>query len=321
MLKQLPSFPPRDCAPKAPLIKAPPLVAEYCGMRNLRIKDCSQTATGTMKDYRSVEIIRHLEGLADHALFFQITYGNAGYSLGFFCDRYNREAGDAKFAVLNIVDKNTDPAIKERLRRVSEVVEMDLSRGTISTEQMEGIAFASASFKKMPKEDRDRTYVIDVELFGMMFPKKGLYRQLVDEVAKEDAALVMMPIGSGELYMNFQSFHPFGEQLLKNPHLESRIRGACVPGNVLCPTSFPSLAADKLVVPSSRFRPVSAVMDFVDDASVMEAQAVLSQAGIKTEPSAATAFAALKALRLRDDDAPIIVVNTGCGLWPGIMRP
>lgn len=315
MLKQkTPSSAPVP-APKAPLVQAPPLVSDYCGMRNLHIKDCSQLPTGTMKDYRSFEIISHMEPIAERTLFYQITYGNAGYSVGHYCREFNRYFGRERFGVLNIVDKSMDPGHSRLLRESSEVVELDLGRKTLTTESLEEIAFRSGFLARLAEDSPQdkRPCAIDIELFGVIIPHKGLYRRLVEEVAAEGAALIMMPIGSGELYDNFLTFHPFGPALRRNPHLEDRIRGATVPGSILFPTPSGSKEADKLVMPSSRFKLASAWLHMVDDNAIMEAQKILSESGVKTEPSAATAFAALKQIKLRDKDAKVIVINTGCG--------
>lgn len=302
----------------APIIKAPPLVSEFCGVKNVRIMDCSRTSTGTMKDYRSVEMLRHFHSSLgdgfDALLVYEITYGNSGYSMGKMAEIFNRSLGskaEKRVHVVNLVDKKLDPAIKAKLRSVSEVVEVDLSKA-LDYKQRYAIAEKSKTARNLMKSHL-KAYAMEPELFSVLF-SEGLYKRLVAQTIKIDADAILLPVGSGELYYNFTLYHPGHIEMNHFPHAPSPILGITVAGNPMFSHGRIPSMADKLVAMGTSFRRHAARVKLVEEGDVREALSMLQEAGIKAEPSAAVAFAGAKGI---GRDTRLLIINTGCGLHPG----
>ncbi len=316
MPTQLSSFPHRLLRPKAPLIRAPPLLSDFCRTEDLWVKDCSRTVTGTMKDFRSVRLLElfHAErAIVNAMVVYSITYGNAGYSLGKIADMYNRYTGDRVVGVVNFVDRGLEPAIKGKLAEVSEVLELDLSTHYFPPSELIDIILSRSKQVELlvGRFGKDHVSLINPEYLTFQSPESGLYVRLVGEVARETADVIFMPIGSGELYFNFMCHHPFGNEQWEHPHSIARIRGASVAGNPFFRVSQKSRVADKLVTPFSFFRKMTACLCYVTDDEILEAYKVANRAGLACEPSAATVFAAIRGSVL--ERSTTLAINTGRG--------
>ena len=139
------------CSTLAPIfpvefVTAPPLVSQFCKMDKLDIIDCSNTPTGTHKDFRSAQLLE-IYGEMNPA-FYLITMGNAGYSLGKLAVRYNKgEKGDVQ--VVNIVDVRLDPTIKAALEEVSTVIELDLKQRILTIKELREIVKKQMNQKRI----------------------------------------------------------------------------------------------------------------------------------------------------------------------------
>lgn len=294
---------------KAPLAKAPRKVREFCGTKRLRITDCSRTITGTHKDFRSASLLEQFGSM--NPVFYSITMGNAGFSLGTLARIYNKATG-RNVRVVNVIDER----LKENRRRVLEQISI-----LIATDLRSRILTQRELLDLIQVNTNERGLFVHAEIGYFT------HRKLVMGVLRANVDYIILPIGGGELLDSFLK----GIAMCKAAGLKvPKIIGITIKQNIFAnseeakdPNGFS--IADKLVSPTSIFLDQinGSAKDFdldivvVSDPEILEAVAVLEQTGIKSEPSAAAAFAGLRKAREEnklDESAKVIVVNTGYGL-------
>ncbi len=298
------------------LFKAAPLLSDFCRVPNLAILDCSATITGTHKDFRSVNLLRQFGSM--NPIFYSITMGNAGYSLGRISRIYNDSTG-MDVAVVNVIDAGLNKSRRSALAGVSTVIQADLRNRVLKQEELLDLA--------REKCGAGRIFV---------YAERGhyVYRDLVSPVLGSGADFVFLPLGTGELLDSFIKGAAVSQAAgLKTPKIfavtiKENIFAALSPGQ--CSELMPSCLngaplADKLRSPTSLFfddisRQASGLgisFVIVGDPAISESTDLANRSGIKSEPSAAAAFAGLRLIRESGEvaqEAKIVVVNTGYGL-------
>jgi hypothetical protein len=287
------------------LIKAPPLVSEFCKSEMLGIIDCSRTITGTHKDFRSAALLGQCGG-AD-PVFYSITMGNAGYSLGKLAGIYNKLAG-GNVRVVNVIDARLDRRVRNELEAVSIVLQADLRGRVLPAAELLGMVRG------------------EVKAMGpFIHAETGhfAYKRLVEKALCAGAGVIVLPVGSGELLDSF--LKGLAASVAAGLRVPSII-AVTVRDNIFSgeqPGWIPGCGsiADKLVSPASMFfdSVMGRIGNFrvrvgaVSDPEIMEAFQMLKKSGIRSEPSAAAAFAGLRKSELRAGEK-VLVVNTGYGL-------
>ncbi len=304
---------PRSIVPSATttgtarFIAAPGAVLEFCRMMKLDIVDCSTTRTGTHKDFKSARL---LETFGEkNPVFYLVTMGNAGYSLGRLANDYNEDTG-GDVRVVTIVDFRLDKKIKDALQEVSTILECDLSKKIFGLYELRGLVKAHI---------RQKRPLIHGERIASMY--KPFVTQVSLQYPNHD--YLFLPVGTGELFSEMLRYARFA--LCRNPHGPRTIVPVTVEQNVFSSRynarGSDYSVADKLVTPTSRF--TQRIREIIGDRSpltvsneeIMEAYVTLVNAGIRLEPSAAVAFAGLRKVRLENalpPDAKVAVINTGC---------
>ena len=141
------------------------------------IKDESTNPTGTHKDRKSAFLIQKAIAKSIDTLAI-LTSGNAGYSLATL-------AQDTGIEVVTIVSNDIRPRIKSSLESAgARVVEADFSQ-PLESNDICNLA-----------RTRQNKNIWDVTNEGC-----EAYAELYEEFAKENAKMIICPIGSGELYM------------------------------------------------------------------------------------------------------------------------
>ena len=120
---------------ETPLYEVPQLMGRY-GARTFVKDESKNTASGTFKDRRNMWVLEQ-DGQTEEPVFYvQITSGNSGLSMGRLCQTYERETGKQRRSI-SVVHKKLPREIKNKLRAVGEVVEVDLSSGPIPSHTLE----------------------------------------------------------------------------------------------------------------------------------------------------------------------------------------
>jgi len=261
------------------LIKIKKLCALF-NLPNLFIKDESENPFGTIKDRRTSFIVeKAVESNVDKLVL--ITSGNDGYSLGKFCE-------GTKVKLVNVIDKTTNNAIKQKLRECSQVIAKDLSH-KISSEELINIA------KESPKE-----IVWDV-CTGFFEAHESLF----SEIMGVNPSVIVLPVGSGNTFVSLYNS-------IKKHKNRTKLVGVTSKNTN---HSF----ADKLANPFPAYKTEYEQMlkeghqlIRLDEAEIKSAYAEFKNF-VVCEPSSTVVFAALKKLKLSREQT-VVVINSGKGL-------
>ncbi|MBI4140792.1 PLP-dependent lyase/thiolase, partial [Candidatus Woesearchaeota archaeon] len=159
-----------------PLLKIKELCTLF-NLPNLFIKDESKNPFGTVKDRRTSFIVKNaVESNVDKLVL--ITSGNAGYSLGNFCEGTN-------VRLVNVINKTTNSSIKKKLKECSIVVEKDLSQ-KISSEELINLA-----------GEKPNEVVWDV-CAGFL----DAYESLFNEIMTVNPSIIILSVGSGNTFVS-----------------------------------------------------------------------------------------------------------------------
>ena len=274
---------------QTPLVRINAL-AERFGVPNMLVKDESKNTFGTWKDRRLRPIVDQVRKERPDKVVL-ITAGNAAYSLARMLE------GDGT-KVAAIIDYSVAPRIKKRLRETCfQIVETDLDRKRLSLE--ERIALV-----RLSKDE----HIIDVTE-----NQSAGYETIVDEVAGENPAAIVVPVGQGE------GFDGICRGVIRNG-LDSVVVG-------VLPLSQEDTIADKLksrhthhvrnIVASMQMLPKGhSQMCAVDESTLAKAYAI-ARDYVDCEPSSAIVFPvgpSLRELGLIGSDKKIVFVNSGKGL-------
>ena len=308
---------------ETPLYEVPQLMGRY-GARTFLKDESKNTASGTFKDRRNMWVLEQ-DGQTEEPVFYvQITSGNSGLSMGRLCQTYERETGKQRRSI-SVVHKKLPREIKNKLRAVGEVVEVDLSSGPIPSHTL---------------EQRAKDYLQKQDAKVRVVERTGGNSDGYGEIAKEilervQPRYIFCPVGEGELMAKLS---------LALSHQESpaKIVGVTVNGNIN--TNGKSFErpkqsrADKLVTPYSDFKELLERLSTergheiltVDERQIQEEEKILRELMIDAEPSAAVAFAGARRYsreRGFSMDDNVVIINTGKGEcipynshWPRIAR-
>src|SRR5208283_4564011 len=206
---------------------------------------------GTFKDIRCAALLdAHRD--KNQVVFFHITNGNSGYSLGKLAEEEIRKTG-RDIRVVNIVNKGLSPVIKKRLESCSLVEEMDLSKGILSPDEMRAVA------RRLAKYDGPDDNLVPVESYKLSEGYRTIIQELVADGVKPN--YIFCPVGEGELITELaaEAEAIWGEKAPK-------LVGVTIPQNVIVKEKDfikkPGKSiADKLVSRYSKFKGL--VQDFV----------------------------------------------------------
>jgi threonine dehydratase len=301
-------------APKTPLNKVVQLCGRYkCD--HVFVKDESKNRHGTFKDRRNAALLAQYAH-RDIVIFVHITNGNSGYSLGQHVLACGKPANMRP--VVNVIDRKTPKKIKDMLESCSDVVEMDLSKGLISDDDLRRIA------RKVTKYEGPEDNIVVVENYRL----KDGYGKIVHEIAGQleeqgkKPDYIFCPVGGGELATEVaaEAQSIWGEDAPK-------IIGVTVPQNVLVRAKdfikkVRSSIADKISCGHSKFKDL--VQNFVEkgrielttvkEKEIATEYRYLNGIGINVEPSAAVAFVGAAKYDLKPEDV-VIVINSGKGIY------
>lgn len=248
--------------------------------QNLRIKDESKNTYGTYKDRRSKYIVeKALHDKVDKLVL--ITSGNAGYSLGKFCE-------GTGIKVVCIVDQSLSSKVILKLKStVYKVIPANLSKRILKPEEVISLA------------RENETEVIWEVTNGYSVA----YEEIINEIASSNPSYIICPVGSGEAFTGLYD-------AVKKRRLSSKLIG-------VRPLSNPSFA-DKLF---TLWTPYASKLKMMAEQGHMLLQISeenihqmyeRAKNHIACEPSSAIAFAALDKIDRKNNI--IILVNSGKGL-------
>jgi len=315
------------------------------------ILDCSTLRTiggfssGTFKDYRSARLVNDFGPRAP--VLYSIVYTTAGYSLGNIAREYNELnslSRNERIIPVSVIDEGLNPRIKEVLRACSEIVELPLSERIISREEVLDAVKAKIGSKS-------REYVA-AENYDFAYSEMARQIHFPDHADSDFNKLpnaIFVPLGGGEALNSILEYHireypndfnNFSKRKFSNftdAYVELMYRwpsifAATIRANVFAGKTSPGdcSIAEKLVTPHSellqKINSVSVIdplifpkkgavqIIVVEEDEIMPAYKALQKAGIKAEPSAAVAFAALNHAIL-SDGVKVCIVNSGSGIY------
>lgn len=281
----------------------------------LFIKDESANLTGTIKDRKALSIVL-AHGPDTH--YVCITNGNMGYSVAKLVNDKNR--------IINVIDRTIDASIMEVLEQVSTVIRADLSQ-PVPTDHLLALA------RSHVPPDAQLAAVTETGIPGFA----DLTYELQQHCRSNGLArpTVMVPFGGGELMSSMLGAHHIRGD---NPHARTEElsfytagvttrAGLPEPSRAQQLTYWPLekdvpdklrteyLSTENLQRVLLRIKQQRAeLITGVKNEEVAISYNLLQQHDIKSEPSAAVAFAGLWRKRWKPDDI-IIVINTGEGVY------
>lgn len=305
-------------AQNSPLIRSTRL-SEIFDLPNLYIKDESCLPYGTHKDRRSEVIINvALEQKVDKIVC--LTAGNAGYSLS----RYAARAGiDYTSLVFPWVTKER----KATLGEWGHVITIDGSRynGILRPRDFVEIV------REYDKYERRKTWNHIWAVTNSFEPISLVaYKELFYEIAELVPDYVVVPCGSGDiligLWLGIKELGLKTRIIAVGPKGEHPLRDALKKrkDEVIIHDYVDASHAEKLTTPFTAVLPILCkIFDSgenvyleIDNNELERTYNLLKDAGIRSEYSAAAAFAAFVG-RERPDiprDAKVVIINTGKGL-------
>jgi threonine dehydratase len=301
-------------APKTPLTKIVQLCGRYkCD--NVYVKDESKNRHGTFKDRRNDALLRQ-HAPREIVIFVHITNGNSGYSLGQYVQASSKAYCERP--VVNVIDRKTPKKIKEMLESCSDVVEMDLSKGLVTDDELRKIA------RKVTEYEGPEDNIVVVENYRFKDGYGKIVHEIKEQLDREGKKpdYIFCPVGGGELASEIarEAEVIWGEDAPK-------IIGVTLPQNVIMHVKefirkVRSSIADKISCGYSKFKDL--VKNFVESGrieltTVKEGEIVkeykyLNGIGINVEPSAAVAFVGAAKYELKPDDV-VVVINSGKGIY------
>ena len=263
-----------------------PDLAKLFGLPSLWVKDESENPFGTHKDRKSEHVISQvlrlpLDSRPDAVCIF--TSGNAGLSLAGFASRHD-------IPVIAIVDEDqivpqSLPALRLACR---EVVSIDASSRRWSEKDLRLV-----SGEARGKNVFDATNLAEA------------YAGLVDEMAEARPDVLVLPVGSGELFLGMH-------QRIQSLGWATRLVGVTV--------SRKDSLADKLYAAWTPYRArirklcqhpsPHRVVQLVDEKALKSTWNSVAR-HLTCEPSSAAAFEALRMTQLGSGGC-VAVINTGC---------
>ncbi|MBI4145398.1 PLP-dependent lyase/thiolase [Candidatus Woesearchaeota archaeon] len=303
-------------------------LAEIFEVPRLFVKDESANPTGTIKDRKALQYWAN-------SLVVCLTNGNMGYSLATLVNRPTK--------IINVVDKTIDGVVLAALRKVSIVVQRDLSR-PITEAALRAIGHRYITEKLgLPRKITEKLrlpqntpFAIVAEFGTNMHAYSEVTEDIMEYFLHSDISptnvTVAVPLGGGELMENLlycPSKHPSSGRYktsFKTIGVTSRNVLPLPSKKVLTPWPLTDpYVPDKLrtaYISTEILRRISqniteGTAEVITGISLMEtkrAYDLLQQHGIRAEPSAAIAFAGLWRKKWNKDDVAC-VVNTGEGIY------
>lgn len=258
-----------------------PALSNALGVRNLLVKDESENPFGTHKDRKSEYLVRRALGGPKPDALSIITSGNAGVSLAAFALR-------ERLPVVAVVDALPDEAMARLRRSCHDVLRVDLSSRVWSKQALRRLLRAHGYEQTLDASNCASAYV-------------GLGRELAE--LEPDA--VVLPVGSGELFVGLA-------RVFRARRLRTRLYGVTVARRdsiadklVACWTPYKGEIEALIGDPALGHR-----LFTLDDEEGLEDTYGLVRKYVRCEPSSALAF---HLLRIRACEAPsrVVVLNTG----------
>lgn len=256
-----------------------------CPVKTAWVKDESKNPFGTIKDRRSVKILREASRLRVDKLVL-ITSGNNGYSLSKFFDKSNNNYSK----IVCVVSRDISISTKNSLERLCyQLIELNLDHKILRPEEL-------ASFAR-EKEDE----VIWDVTNGFEESYSGMIDEIFEEVIPD---YIIVPVGSGGIFMGVV-------EAIENKNEKTKVIGVGVQNTL---HSF----ADKLSTPWS---PYSKALDYYKDSGhfiYRLSESELKQVHdrfknvIETEPSSSIVFSAINKHSFCPSDN-IVFINSGKG--------
>ena len=299
-----------------PLVKSLELSKRYgC---NVLIKDESKNqVSGTFKDRRNSFILMLDDKIKEPVYYVQISSGNSGISMGRLCRAYEKLTRKKRIAV-NIVDNNISEEIKNKLKKLGVIIEVDLQKEIISNDALIGIAREHLQNKNAIIKLVERINEDENEYESII----GEIGEIVEKCKKEKIELkyIFCPVGEGELMAKL--IWAINKRKLNIKVIGVTIRENVFASEKLFDSSILKSIADKLICPYSNFKKI--LLDLcnqygheiiiVEEKEILEEIGVLKEAEINAEPSSAVAFAGVKKYSKNFNfNDEVIVINTGNG--------
>lgn len=299
-----------------------PELAELFQVNHLWIKEESSNLTGTIKDRKTLEMMRY-DGT--NKGYICITNGNMGFSLGTIM---------GKERVISIVDENIDLRIVEGLEKISQVLKLPLRKKRLTREDLIGITMQYTSDKTIRWNWEMETSNINLyntfmnELYGDMHTKK-----LLDKDVK-----LVVPFGGGELMASclvhqihfVTENHRFFNMIYgyntvgvtERNNFSQKMSRRIDYDTINWPVEDKEYVADKLVtayisarakrtITYAQKRGRAEVVTVLGE-DILRAYKILCDYNIKVEPSSAAAFAGL--WNMKEKPEHVVVINTGRGV-------
>lgn len=293
-----------------PLFKNPQ-ICQIFGHQNLYIKDESANPTGTIKDRRSLSIIRASLGYGDKHLKIRppdalalITYGNSGFSLATLAKSDLVPPGIRGMDVVCLVGMGLDDGIKQALKPAAYLVlEVNLSKKVMKKDDV---------IREIPKSAKYKDSMNIV--WDVTNGYHWAYSRIAEELERIKPTKILVPFGSGETFAG-----------VCEGVKSAMLKGVQVIGVALDTASLSDgkTVADKLLTKSAAYEGWVPKLEKEGHMVVHVADAEIRQAYssvkgiIRCEPSAASVFAAIEKINPSKNDI-VVAVNTGKGLFPPI---
>ena len=248
---------------------------------NIFVQDESKNIYGTWKDRRSKYIIQKAlnEGVQKLSL---ITSGNAGYSLAMHARPHGIQ-------VVCIVDQKLKDGVKNKLREVCHVIEVELGTKILKPEEVIALV-------RMNEHE---------SVWDVTNGYSESYVSIISELPRPHPDFLICPVGSGEAFVGLY-------QAIKENHLHTKLIGV---GVEEC-SSF----ADKLSTPWTPYaNKISEILTEGHQLLRLSEKQVKTTyekytGSYKSEPSAVVVWAALEFVDI-SSSSNIVIVNSGEGLW------
>lgn len=293
-------------------IDVPQLSGRY--NMNVSVKDESgNELSGTFKDRRSISVLEQDAGITGKKAYVQISCGNSALSMGRACQIYSR-ATRQECEALSFIGKETPDFIRNALQSYSGIQEIDLKAGIVPNNTLGELAQGIAG-----GNGHNVAYRV-VERVG----NGDGYASLAQELFPAEADCWFVPVGEGELMTQL---------ILASRDFPKKpvIIGATIDDNAIGRgknflKSAKRSPADKLVAPYSDYneylrdlcKEYGHSIVTVSDRQIMTEYRYLKELGIKSEPSAAAAFAGARKWarsHMLQPHTRAVIINTGKGLY------